>query len=423
MSNGLAGAEAMVAHVLRRCAIAPDQARVARFVQGTADPKAAATKAIDWALGAAPRPILPAQPNRDGWDTALNGWTDNLRSGEAGIHERMTWFWHGVFATGSDKIGNLVMLHNQQQLLRTHAMGNYGTLLRSMVTDPAMMFYLDMAGSTVEAPNENFSRELMELFSIGPGNYTEDDVKAGALALAGYEVDYESGAVNKNPKRSLGGEIVYLGQRGRFGVDEIVGILLAHPATAPNIASKLYHHLVGVLPSAERAAALGDLFRNARYEVRPLVEAIVRSDEFLLSRLNRPKFPIEWWVGALHALTPFRAGEDQAVHPWTLSSMGQLPHRPPNVAGWPISTRWMSSDQQISRASYVRSVSWRMQPITAAPDLVSATLARCSLYEVSGRTRAVLNDAAIATAGNADEMTISRRLIAAALLSPEFALA
>jgi uncharacterized protein (DUF1800 family) len=418
-----ASSEALVAHVLRRCSIAPDPERVARFVRNAPDPRAAANAAIDWALSAAPRPIQPAQQRRDDWEGALNGWTDNLRSRDAGLHERMTWFWHGLFATGSDKVGNLVMLNAQQRLFRTHALGNYGALLRQMVTDPALMVYLDMAWSSVEAPNENMARELMELFTIGPGNYTEDDVKSGALALAGYELDYDNVVVTKNPKRSLGGEVVFLGQRGRFGVDEIVQILLAHPATAPHIAGKLHHHLVGVTPSAERAAALGGVFRAAGYEIKPLVEAIVRSEEFLTSRLNRPKFPIEWWAGALHALTPFRSSEDQRVNPWVLSSLGQLPHRPPNVAGWPISTKWFSSDQQISRASYVRSLSWRMTPIVAAPDLVTATLARCCLHEVSDRTRAILNEAALATAGNADELTISRRLIAAALLSPEFAIA
>jgi uncharacterized protein (DUF1800 family) len=414
MSSSLASAEALVAHVLRRCAIAPDQGRVARFVQGASDPKAAANAALDWALGSAPRPILPAQQARDGWEESLNGWTDNLRSTDAGLHERMTWFWHGFFATGSDKIGNLNMLHAQQQLLRTHALGNFGALLRQMVTDPAMMFYLDLPGSSVDAPNENFARELMELFTIGPGAYSEDDVKAGALALAGYDVDYETAKVTKKAERSLGGEVVFLGQRGRFGVDEVVQILLAHESCAPTVAAKVYHHLVGVQPSPERRAQLGAVFRGANYEIRPLVESILRTDEFLLSRLTRPKFPIEWWVGALHALTPFRAGEDQRINPWVLSSLNQMPHRPPNVAGWPISTRWLSSDQQITRASYVRSVSWRMQPISAGGgDLVSATLSRCSLYEISTRTRTVLNQAALATAGNADELTIS----------PEFALA
>jgi uncharacterized protein (DUF1800 family) len=425
MANTAAPAEALVAHVLRRCAISPTAANVSRFVQGSADARAAATAAIDWSLTAAPLSILPASQGRDDWNGAMDGWTSNMRSSNAGMHERMTWFWHGFFATSSEKVGNLSMLHTQQQLLRTHALGNYGTLLRSMLNDPAMMLYLDMAGSSVEAPNENFARELMELFSIGPGMYTEDDVKAGALALAGFEVDYDSGRVTKNAERSLGGDVVFLGRRGRLGVDDIVDVVLAHDACAPTVAAKVYHHLVGVRPSPDRLATIAKVFRSKGYEVRPLVEEIVRGEEFLNARLNRPRFPIEWWVAALAAMGPARAGQDQGVNPWILQSMNQMPHRPPNVAGWPISSRWLASDQQIVRASYVRGMSWRMAPIVAPPggDLVAATMSRCSLHEVSSKTLGVLRDAALATAGNADEMTISRRLLTAAVCSPEFALA
>lgn len=417
--------EALVAHVLRRASIAPDPGRVSRFVQGKGDARQAANAAIDWALNATPQAIAPGQISSDGWNDILNGWTDNLRSSNAGLHERMTWFWHGHFATGSDKVGNLPMLHAQQQLLRTHAMGNYATLLRSMATNPAMMLYLDLSGSSVEAPNENFARELMELFTIGPGNYTEDDVKAGALALAGYEVDYNTGAVTKKPDRSLGGEVVFLGRRGRLTLDDVVDVLLAHEATATAVSSKVYHHLIGVRPTSDRQQKLAQLFRNAKYEVRPLVEDIVRGEEFLTSRMNRAKLPIEWWVGALHAVEPFRADQDKNVNPWVLQEMGQLPHRPPNVAGWPLTARWLASDQQVTRASYIRSLSWKMQPIVAPPggDLVSATMTRCSLHEVSSRTLGILQNAALATAGNADELTISRRLLTAAVCSPEFALA
>ena len=417
--------EALVAHVLRRCALSPDPSRIAKFVQGAKDAKSAANAAIDWALQAPPLPILPSPLQKDNWDAYLKGWVDNLLSPRAGLHERMTWFWHGHFATGSDKVGNLLLLHAQQQLLRTHALGHYATLLRQMATDPAMMLYLDLSWSTAEAPNENFARELMELFSIGPGNYTEDDVKAGALAMAGYVVEYETGKVTKDPKYSLGGEVVFLGRRGRLGVDEVIDTVLKHPNCAPHVASKIYHHLVGIPASPERAEKHGQTFRNSNYEIRPVVEEILRSDEFLRSRMNRPKFPVEWFVGAIHALRPFRADQDNNVNHWVLQQLNQLPHRPPNVAGWPISSRWLASDQHLTRLAYTRSISWKMQPIVAAPgsDLVAATLTRCSLHEVSDRTLGILRNAALATAGSADELTISRRLLTAAICSPEFSVA
>jgi uncharacterized protein (DUF1800 family) len=422
---GAPTSEALVAHVLRRCAIAPDPERVARFSRGASTPQAAANAAIDWALNTAPLAIAPAQPRQDGWEDAMNGWTGNLRSSGAGLHERMTWFWHNHFATSSEKVGNLAMLHAQQQLLRTHAMGNFGTLLRQMATNPAMLFYLDLAGSSIEAPNENFARELMELYTIGPGNYSEADVKAGALALAGYEVDYDTAAVKKNPERSLGGEVVFLGRRGRLGVDDVIDLVLGHEACAPNVASKIYTHLVGAKPSPERLAQLGQQFRSSGYEIRPLVENIVRGNEFLSSRLNRTRLPIEWWVAATKAIEPFRADQDKSINAWVLNDLGQMPHRPPNAAGWPTGVKWLSSDQFVTRAAFVRSTSWRMSPIVASggSDLVAATLTRCSLHEVSTRTLNVLRDSALAVAGNADELTISRRLITAALLSPEFSLA
>jgi Protein of unknown function (DUF1800) len=420
-----ATAPALVAHVLRRCAIAPDAARVARFVEGASNPQAAAGAAIEWALATPAQPILPKRVGQDDWDPILTGWTDNLRSPGAGLHERMTWFWHGHFTTSSEKIGQLPMLHAQQQLLRTHALGNFAAMLRAVTQDPAMMFFLDLAGSTAQAPNENFARELMELFTMGSGTYTEDDVKAGALALAGWNVDYETAKITRSPEQSLGGEVVFLGRRGKLGVEEVLDTILAHEATAPHVVSKMWAHLVGGRPSPNRLRDLASSFRSSGYEIRPVVEEIVRSEEFLASRLSRPKFPIEWWVSAVLAMGPVRDGEDTNLNPWVLNELGQLPHRPPNVAGWPISPRWLSADQQLTRAAYIRSISWRMRPlaVSSGGDLVEATLQRCSLHEVSDRTRTVLRDAARAVAGQADELTISRRLLTTAVCSPEFALA
>jgi uncharacterized protein (DUF1800 family) len=420
-----ASAEALVAHVLRRCAIAPTPALITRFVGTATDPRQAASAAIDWALSAPAQSALPAQMPKDGWEANLFGWATNLRSPNAGLHERMTWFWHGHMPVGGGKVGNVRMLHANQQMLRTHALGNFATMMHAILKDAATLFMLDLSGSSVAAPNENFARELMELFTTGPGVYTEDDVKAGALALAGYEVDYESGAITRNPERSLGGEVVFLGRRGRLTPDDVIDTVLAHEATAGFVAGKIHHHLAGVQPSPEVRAELAKMFRSSGWEIRPVVEAILRSPAFLDQRLNRAKFPIEWWVGALHSLLPFRPNESTDLNAWFLNDLDQMPNDPPNVAGWPITSRWLASDQQLARAAYVRSVSWRCAPLVIPPggDLVAATLARCSLYEVSDRTMNVLRNAALATAGQANELTITRRLLTAALCSPEFALA
>ncbi len=415
-------AQTLVAHVLRRLTFSPDPSIIDRFVKGATSPQAAAQAAIDWAQGASPLPLNPSTLPDDGWDPALRGWIDNMRSPDAGLHEKMTWFWHGHFATSSEKVGNQKLLHAQQGLFRTHATGNFAALLREITTDPAMLLYLDGAGSSVEAPNENYARESMELFTIGRGNFTEADVKAGALVLAGWQVDYETGKVTLDEGQALGGEVRFLGRQGRLSVDDYVATLLAHPNCAPFVASKIYAYIVGQQPSKERAAELGDVFRSAKYEIAPLLAGIVNGPEFLEHRLNRPRFPIEWFIAAVGALGEPREGEDDDISPWTLEQLDQLPYKPPNVAGWPAGPKWLSASQQLGRAAYAWGNSWKMRPIEGT-NMVAAALKRCGIHECSESTKAALHEAAMATAGSADALAVSRRLITAALLSPEFALA
>jgi uncharacterized protein (DUF1800 family) len=415
-------AHALVAHVIRRLTFSPTPELVERFANGAATPEAGAKAAIEWAMSAPPLPINPETLPADGYDPALRGWVDNMRSPEAGIHEKMTWFWHDHFATSSDKVGSQPILHEQQRLLRKHALGNFGTLLREITTDAGMLLYLDGAGSNVEAPNENYARESMELFTIGRGNFTEADVKAGALALAGWQVDFDRGTVSFDEKASLGGEVLFLGRQGRLNVDDVVKTLLAHRNCAPFVASKIHAYLVGEMPTAERAVELGELFRSSKYEIMPLLQNITSSPEFLSARMNRPRNAIEWFIATVGALGEPREGEDADIGPWTLKELDQLPYLPPNVAGWPSGSKWLSASQQLGRASYAWGQSWKMQPIQAT-NLVAAVLKRCAIHECSESTKAALHEAALATAGSADALSVSRRLITAALLSPEFALA
>ena len=415
-------ANALVAHVLRRTSFGPSPDRVASFEKAG---EAAPAAALDWALSTPPRAIEPQAAKSDDWEPALRGWVSNLLSPDAGLHERMVWFWHGHFATSSAKVGNQLILHNQQRLLREHALGTFPDLLRTVITDPAMLLYLDADPSTVDAPNENLSRELLELFTLGRGNYSELDVKSGALALAGWEVDYDAGTAKFNPEKALGGEVVYLGRRGRLGVNEVVDTICKNNACAPHIANRMYLHFIGSAPQPARLKELADGFRSSGMQIQPLIENILRGEEFLRVRMNRPRFALEWWTAALAAIGPFRDGEDTDVNPWVLEQLDQLPYRPPNVAGWPMGAKWLGASQQLTRAAYVWGISWRMKPIepVGGTDLVGATLKQCSLFEVSPATRTALNQAALATAGAGDALSVSRRLITTALCSPEFALA
>jgi uncharacterized protein (DUF1800 family) len=412
---------ALVAHVLRRLSFGPSPELVKKFAAaGDNGPKAA----IDWALNAAPLPIAPASVSKDDWDPALRGWTDNLRSNEAGLHEKMTWFWHGHLTTSSAKVGQVKMLHDQQNIFRTHALGSFREMLQAITVDAAMLLYLDGSGSSVEAPNENYAREVMELFTLGRGNYTEADVRAGALGFAGYGVDWETAEVRFDEGNGLGGEIEFLGKRGRFRANQIVDILCDHPACAPHVAGKVYAYIVGTNPSEDRLASIAKVFRESNLNIKTLLTEIVNGPEFLDLRLNRPRYPVEWWTAALHALGAPREGEDADVQPWILEQLDQLPHKPPNVGGWPAGSRWLSASQQLARASYVWGWSWRVPALEpTGSDLVQTVLNRAGLFEVSNSTREALHSAALATAGAADAVSVTRRLLTVALTSPEFALA
>jgi uncharacterized protein (DUF1800 family) len=416
-----ASPQALASHVLRRLTFGPTAELVAKFA---AEGSNAATAAIDWSLGAKPLTIQPPQAAKDDWDPVLTGWVQNLRDPNGGLHEKMTWFWHGHFATSAGKVSNQVLMHGQQKIFRDHALGNFRDLFRAVLHDPAMLLYLDASYSNVEAPNENLARESMELFALGRDQYTEADVKAGALCLAGMEVDYDTGAVKINPDSVLGGEVVFLSKRGRFGVDDVVNILCDHSSCPPHVANKIYRYLVGVAPSEKRLAELAEVFRSSKLEIRPLVEAIVRGEDFLSSRMSRPRYAIEWFTSALHSIGPLREDQDQNVNPWTLEQLDQLPGQPPNVAGWSAGVRWLSASQQMTRAAYTWSLSARMKPIDPkGKSLVNAVMEKACLHEISNATKATLQEAALATAGAADSLTVSRRLITIALTSPEFALA
>jgi uncharacterized protein (DUF1800 family) len=416
-----ASPQALASHVLRRLSFGPTPDLVRKFA---ADGPNAASAAIDWSLNAAPLAIQPPQAGKDDWDPTLNGWVQNLSDPNGGLHEKMTWFWHGHFAVSAVKVGNQTIMHGQQKIFRDFALGNFRELFRAVLHDPAMLLYLDASYSNVEAPNENLSRESMELFALGRGHYTEADVKAGALCLAGMEVDYDSGSVKLNPDAALGGEVILLGKRGRFSMDDVVNILSDHPACAPHITNKIYRYLVGVAPTEKRLVELANVFRSANLEIRPLVEAIVRGEDFISARMSRPRYAIEWFTAAQHAIGPLREGEDQNIWPWTLEQLDQLPGQPPNVAGWSGGVRWLSASQQLTRAAYTWAISERMRPLEPnGKSLVSAVVERCCLHEISNATKATLQEAAVATAGAADALTVSRRLITIALTSPEFALA
>jgi uncharacterized protein (DUF1800 family) len=289
--------------------------------------------------------------------------------------------------------------------------------MQAITIDAAMLVYLDGDPSVVTAPNENYSRELMELFCLGIGNYTEADVKNGAKALAGYDVDWSTGAVTFYPQYALTSPVTYLG-RSVQTAQQVVDAVVEHPACAPWIASELYRYFLGVSPSPARLGELATVFRDSNLEIRPLVEAILRDPLFLDPQIRntRARQPVEWVTAAFAAAGASNPGWAASVS----KDLGQLPFDPPSVAGWPGGTRWLAASDALVRAGLAIDGPV-LAAITDATDMVGTTLARCSLHDVSPATRAALDGIAATTA--LPKWQRSRILFATAITSPEFALA
>ncbi len=392
-----------VLHVLRRLTFGPTDVQLARFQD--AGPADAVAALLD-------DPPLGLQTPRVGddadWLAATEWWLAEMRRPDAGLHERMVWYWHGHLTSSIEKASADDMLA-EQEILRRHALGNFRTLLRDITLDPAMLYWLDGSGSVAEAPNENYARELMELFTLGrdSGAYTEADVRAGAKALAGYWVDDDRGVVYE-PEEALRGRVQFLGRR--VGTpDEVVDAVCDHPACPRFVAERLHYSFVGRLPDELRLDELARVFAESGLEIRPLVEAIVTHRSFLDAPSDRPRSPLEWYL-AFERLV----GAD--VDAWVLELLGQVPFGPPNVAGWPDAARWISSGAVLTKAQIALDFSWDTVTLDGA-DPVAEVLDRAGLVEVSAATRRTLDEIAGSVVGRRERSSV---LHAAVALCPEF---
>jgi uncharacterized protein (DUF1800 family) len=365
-------------------------------------------RAIESVLGAEALPPFDAPTKSD--DDIATSWIKQMQDGRSCLAEKITWFWHGHFTSSVNQVDDVRMLYRQYMLLRRHALGDFRQMAQEITVDPAMLIYLNGDGSTGESPNENYGRELMELFVLGRGSYSQADVRAAARGLAGWSV--QDGEAKFDPEAAHRGELTFLGRTGRFDARIVVDTVCDHPSCAPYIATRLHRYLAGAYPSPERRDQLARVFRDSGLNIGTLVAAILRHPSFLESRLNRPRYPVEWVTAATAAL-----GAPASLEACT--ALGQVPFDPPNVAGWPSGQRWLAPGPALARASLAVTAPV-VDEIAAAPDPVAAALARCSLYEVGATTQAALQRAAAATS---DPAKRAAGLLALAVASPEFALA
>ena len=314
-------------------------------------------------------------------------WINEMRVTPSPLTERMTLFWHNHFVSAQPKVRTTRLMYWQNATLRENALGNLGTLLHAIAKDPAMLVYLDGVRSRKGTPNENFAREVMELFTLGEGHYTEQDVKEAARAFTGWSLDRETGHYVFRPALHDYGMKTVLGKSGRFDGDDVLDILLARPETAEYVTAKLWREFVAPDVDATEVRRIAVRFRESHYDIRIALREILTSDAFYATehRGVLVKSPVELVVGTLRV---FQLQPGQPL-PFAIAAagMGQNLFSPPNVKGWPGGEVWINTTTLLARKQFVDRV---MRADDAMPmSTVSATRSEGNVAEVmSGQSSA-----------------------------------
>jgi uncharacterized protein (DUF1800 family) len=280
-------------------------------------------------------------------------WLREMILTDSPLTERMTLFWHNHFATSQQKVRSSQLMYRQNTLLRREALGNFARLLHAMARDPAMLVWLDNAGNRKQAPNENFAREVMELFTLGEGHYTEQDVKEAARAFTGMSLDRDTGEYRWRPMWHDGGEKTVLGKTGRFDGDDVIDILLARPETAEFLTTKLWLELVSPTPDPAEVKRLAAAWRASGYEMKPLVRALLLDEAFWAagSRERLVKSPVDLVAGTMRTYEMRPMDLRPAVI--ACAALGQNLFGPPNVKGWPGGERWIDASTLLGRKQWL----------------------------------------------------------------------
>jgi uncharacterized protein (DUF1800 family) len=272
-------------------------------------------------------------------------WINRMTTTDAVLQEKMTLFWHNHFACRSKDAAFAQQLNN---IHHTNALGNFRTLLFQVAESPAMLQFLNNQQNQKNHPNENFARELMELFTIGRGNYTENDVKESARAFTGYGFNKDGEFVTRKFFHD-DGQKTFMGKTGNFNGEDIMNILLDRKETAHFICNKLYKYFVNDVPDPVHVNGMADVFYNANYEIKPLLEYVFTADWFYSDKNvgNLIKSPVEFLVGLNRQF--YITYQRPEVLLQFQRVLGQVLFYPPNVAGWPGGRNWIDSSSLMYR--------------------------------------------------------------------------
>jgi len=322
-------------------------------------------------------------------------WLTEMAATRQPLTERMTLFWHNHFVSAQPKVRYAQLMFRQNELLRANALGNFGTLLHAIAKDPAMLVYLDGATSRKSAPNENFAREVMELFTLGEGHYSESDVKDAARAFTGWSLDSETLQFTERRMWHDESEKSVLGQHGNFNGDEVLDILLAQPATAESIVSKLWREFVSPVPDPGRVTAIAARFRAANYKVEVALRELFNQPELIERNEDNAlvKSPVELAIGLIRQSGG--AIEDGNSLALAVAAMGQNLMAAPNVRGWPGGQAWITTQTLLARMQFVERALANSAPSSAAAS-VSATAADAAMTGEGDGMRARVSPGAVA---------------------------
>lgn len=294
-------------------------------------------------------------------------WLQRMARGPRPFQEKMVLFWHGHFATSVEKVRDPYYMWRQNELFRRLATGNWQELLTDAGKDPAMLVWLDQAQSNKQHPNENWAREVMELFSLGEGHYTEHDVTEAARAYTGWSLDRINQKYIYRPFLHDDGDKTVLGSTGPFYGEDIIALIIAQPQSARFITSKLWNFFAGQEPSPELCTAMASVFRENGNNFKPFLRTMFRSQEFYGDDIirNQVKSPVQWLVGSVRMLS---CDLPPTLICWgMLRQLGQDLFAPPNVKGWDGGITWISTNTLLARYNDAQSlVDGSTPPLTAA---------------------------------------------------------
>jgi uncharacterized protein (DUF1800 family) len=295
------------------------------------------------------------------WLHRILYWPDPLR-------EKLTLFWHGHFATSSKKVEWVALMDQQNETLRTHALGSFADMLEAIIPDPAMLVWLDGGTSKKDRPNENFAREFLELFTLGVGHFSERDVREAARAFTGWVRQDSRGGFRETPSFAFDptqvaeGTITFLGKAGPWGPSDIVCIVLDRPEAAAFLARKLYRFFVSEAgaPGPDLIEPLAEEIKRHKFAIGPIVELVLRSRHFYSAAAYRQriKSPVEFSAGLVRVLELPRPALNPLALAATCDAQGQELFAPPNVEGWAGGPVWINSGTLLERTNWAADVIW-----------------------------------------------------------------